>query len=268
MGNVPVGAGCPLVVGGGMCVLESEDLLLEVGATLGETCARLGLGFVLKASFDKANRTALDAYRGPGLQEGLATLARVRERLGVPVLTDVHTPEQVAPVAQVVDMIQVPAFLCRQTDLLVACGRSGRPVNVKKGQFMAPGDMGPVVDKLTGSGATEVMLTERGVSFGYNELVVDMRGFSVLASHGTPVCFDATHAVQRPGGGGTHTTGDRHHVPALARAAVAAGVNAVFMEVHPNPDQALSDGPNSLCLDDVRALLAQLQALDSALQQG
>ncbi len=263
-----MGAGCPLVVVGGMCVLESEDLLVEVGAALGESCARLGLGFVLKASFDKANRTALDAYRGPGIQEGLGILARVKERLQVPVLTDVHTPLQVAPVAQVVDMIQVPAFLCRQTDLLVACAQSGRPVNVKKGQFMAPGDMGPVVDKLTGSGATEVMLTERGVSFGYNELVVDMRGFSVLASHGTPVCFDATHAVQRPGGGGTHSTGDRQHVPALARAAVAAGVDAVFMEVHPNPDRALSDGPNSLYLEEVPALLAQLQALDSVLGQG
>lgn len=268
VGEVSIGGGGPLVLIAGMCVIESEDALLDVGHKLRETCERLGMPFVLKASFDKANRTSLGAYRGPGLEQGLAILERVRGELGVAITTDVHLPSQTHAVADVVDLLQVPAFLCRQTDLLVACAETGLPVNVKKGQFMAPWDMGAVVEKLRTSGCSSVLLTERGTSFGYNELVVDFRSFPELAALGAPVCFDATHAVQKPGGHKTHSGGDRELAPVLARAAVAAGVDALFIEVHETPESALSDGPNSLHLSDVEALLSQLLALDAAVKQG
>ncbi len=268
VGNIAIGGGRPLVLIAGMCVIESEDSLLGVGHKLREICERLGMPLVLKASFDKANRTSLAAYRGPGMEEGLSILERVRSRLGVAITSDVHLPSQASAVAGVVDLLQVPAFLCRQTDLLVACAKTGTPVNVKKGQFMAPWDMGAVVEKLRASGCESILLTERGTSFGYNQLVVDFRSFPELARHGTPVCFDATHAVQAPGGHTTHSGGDRALAPVLARAAVAAGVDALFIEVHETPDLALSDGPNSLYLSDVEALLSQLQSLDAGVPRG
>ncbi|MEE2751634.1 MAG: 3-deoxy-8-phosphooctulonate synthase [Myxococcota bacterium] len=268
VGEVAIGGGRPLVLIAGMCVIESEDALLNVGHRLCEICERLGIPLVLKSSFDKANRTSVDAFRGPGLDEGLAILDRVRARLGVPVTTDVHLPSQAAAVAEVAELLQVPAFLCRQTDLLEACAKTGRPVNVKKGQFQAPWDMGAVVEKLRANDCHSILLTERGTTFGYNELIVDFRSLPELARHGTPVCFDATHAVQKPGGNKTHTGGDRDLAPVLAKAAVAIGVDAIFMEVHETPELALSDGANSLRLSEVEALLSQLVALDALVKRG
>jgi len=268
VGEITIGGGRPLVLVAGMCVIESEESLLKLGHRLCEITERVGIPLVFKASFDKANRTSVSAFRGPGLEEGLAILERVRGRLGVPVTTDVHMPTQAKAVAEVVDLLQVPAFLCRQTDLLLACAETGRPVNVKKGQFLAPWDMGPVVEKLKVQGCQSVMLTERGTTFGYNGLVVDFRSLPEMARHGTPVCFDATHSVQKPGGNKTHTGGDRDLAPVLARAAVAVGVDAVFMEVHETPETALSDGPNSLRLSDVEGLLSELVALDALVKQG
>ncbi|NOY24881.1 MAG: 3-deoxy-8-phosphooctulonate synthase [Oligoflexia bacterium] len=259
---VRVGSGQALTVIAGPCVIEDTQRVLRIARGLAAAADQAGLSLVFKASFDKANRTSLDSYRGPGLDDGLAVLRRVRDEVGLPVTTDVHLLGQVGAVADVVDLIQVPAFLCRQTDLLVACARSGRPVNVKKGQFLAPSDMAHVLTKLRRSGAVGVMLTERGSSFGYNHLVVDMAGLPTMRALGVPVCFDATHSVQRPGGLGERSGGDRRLVPFLARAAVAVGVDAVFMEVHDDPDHALSDGPNMVCLDDVPALLSELAALD------
>ncbi len=224
----------------------------------------LGFTYCFKSSFDKANRTSIDAYRGPGLEEGLAILADVRREVGVPVLTDFHTVEQAAPVAEVVDILQVPAFLCRQTDLLVAAARTGKAVNVKKGQFLAPEDMAPVVGKLEAAGAKEILLTERGTTFGYGNLVVDFRSLPAMRRLGHPVVFDATHSVQRPGGLGKATGGDRTEVPYLARAAVAVGVDGLFLEVHEDPDRALSDGPNQVALDTLASLLASLARLRDA----
>jgi 2-dehydro-3-deoxyphosphooctonate aldolase (KDO 8-P synthase) len=221
--------------------------------------------FVYKSSYDKANRSALDSYRGPGLREGLRILRRVRETLGCPILSDVHLPAEVPDAAEVLDLLQIPAFLCRQTDLVVACARSGRPVNVKKGQFVAPWDMRNVVTKLRASGCDRVLLTERGASFGYNNLVVDFRSLHIMRGLGTPVVFDATHAVQLPGAEGTRSGGERQYVPALARAAVAFGVDALFMEVHPDPDRAPSDGPTMLPLDWLPHVLDEVQAISAAL---
>ncbi|MCB9780148.1 MAG: 3-deoxy-8-phosphooctulonate synthase [Alphaproteobacteria bacterium] len=257
-----LGPGRPLLIIAGPCQLEAPDRVLRIAAGLKRACAAAGLSYVFKASFDKANRTSLGSTRGPGLDEGLALLDRVRTELGVPVTTDVHLPEQAAAVASVVDLLQVPAFLCRQTDLLLACAATGRPVNVKKGQFLAPPGMAHVADKLVQGGAPGVILTERGTTFGHGDLVVDMRGLPLMRELGWPVCFDATHSVQRPAGLGGTTGGDRRLVPFLARAAVAAGVDAVFLEVHDDPDHAPSDGPNMVRLDDAPALLAELAALD------
>ena len=251
-----------LVVIAGPCVIESEERTTRICAALCAMCASLDVRLIFKASFDKANRTSLSSYRGPGMKDGLKVLRRIRQAYGVPITTDVHLPEQAGPVAEAVDLLQVPAFLSRQTDLLVACATTGKPINVKKGQFLAPTDMGPVVAKLIASGAAGVMLTERGSSFGYNNLVVDMRGLPTMRALGVPVCFDATHAVQQPGGMGGSSGGDRTQAPHLARAAVAVGVDAVFMEVHDDPDSALSDGPNMISLDEVPALLERLVALD------
>ena len=242
----------------GPCVIESPELCLEVGARLAEISARLDLPLLFKASFDKANRTSIDSFRGPGLDQGLEALARVRDETGLPIISDVHAPEQAAPAAQVLDVLQIPAFLCRQTDLLTAAGRTGKPVNVKKGQFMAPHGMSPTVAKVKAAGGRTVWLTERGSAFGYNNLVVDMRSIPLMAATGCPVIFDATHSVQLPGGLGSASGGDRAMAPVLARAAVAAGAHGVFLEVHPRPDQALCDGPNSLPLDQLEALLKQL----------
>ena len=245
--------------------MESEAVVTRVCAALRAICAELDLPLIFKSSFDKANRTSASSFRGPGLDRGLELLAGVRARFGVPVTTDVHEPGQCAAVGQAVDLLQVPAFLCRQTDLLEAAAASGVPVNVKKGQFLAPWDMRHAVEKLAGGAKNAgVMLTERGASFGYNNLVVDMRSLSILGDLGVPVCFDATHSVQLPGGQGATSGGQRKHIPALARAALAVGVDALFMEVHDDPDRALSDGPNMVPLASLPALLRQLLAIDAA----
>jgi 2-dehydro-3-deoxyphosphooctonate aldolase (KDO 8-P synthase) len=265
VGSVRIGGGNPLVLIAGPCVIEDEAHLLGVGERLTELCGAAGLPLILKASFDKANRTSHRSYRGPGLERGLETLARVREKLGVPVLSDVHEPAQVPAAAEVLDVLQIPAFLCRQTDLLLAAGRSGRPVNVKKGQFLAPGDMANVVEKVRSTGNAHVMLTERGTSFGYHNLVVDMRGLPIMRELGVPVIFDGTHSVQLPGGAGSASGGQREFVAPLVRAAVAAGCDGLFLEVHPAPDRAPSDGPTMLALDRLPSLLAEVAAIARAL---
>ena len=262
IGSVEIGNSKPLSIIAGPCALESRDHALEMASALKEITAKAGVGFIYKTSFDKANRTSANSVRGLGIELALPIFAEIRERIGVPVLTDVHEREQCAAVAEAADVLQIPAFLCRQTDLLVAAAHTGRVVNVKKGQFLAPWDMKNVVAKVTGAGNPNVLVTERGVSFGYNTLVSDMRALPILASLGAPVVFDATHSVQQPGGQGTSSGGERDMVPVLARAAVAIGVAAVFMETHQDPDSAPSDGPNMLKLKDLPALLAELVEID------
>ncbi len=242
----------------GPCVIESEALCLAIGRSLKKTCAHLGVTYIFKASFDKANRTSAKSFRGPGLEAGLATLARVREKLDVPVLTDFHTEAQAAAAGEVVDILQLPALLCRQTDLIAAAAATGAILNLKKGQFLSPVDMCQVVAKAKSFGARRLLLTDRGTSFGYNNLVADMRAIPIMASEGFPVIFDATHSVQIPGGGGTKSSGEGWLAPVLARAAVAAGAAGVFIETHPNPDRALSDGPNMIPLADMPKVLATL----------
>src|SRR5271163_4334440 len=263
IGKVRFGNKLPLALIAGPCALESRAHAFDMAGALKEMTAKLGIGFVYKTSFDKANRTSAKNARGLGLDTALAIFAELREKLGVPVLTDVHEPDQCAAVAEVVDILQIPAFLCRQTDLLVAAAKTGRAVNVKKGQFVAPWDMANVVEKITGAGNPNVLVTERGASFGYNTLVSDMRALPILArTTGAPVIFDATHSVQQPGGQGTSSGGEREFVPVLARAAVAVGVAGVFIETHEDPDRAPSDGPNMLPLSDMEALLRKLMAFD------
>jgi 2-dehydro-3-deoxyphosphooctonate aldolase (KDO 8-P synthase) len=252
----------PLALIAGPCQLESRDHAFEVAEALKEMTARLGIGLVFKTSFDKANRTSATAHRGIGLEAALPIFAEIREVLGLPVLTDVHDAAQCAPVAEAVDVLQIPAFLCRQTDLLIAAARTGRAVNVKKGQFLAPWDMANVLAKLNDAGNPNVLLTERGASFGYNTLISDMRSLPIMKEMGAPVIFDATHSVQQPGGQGTSSGGQREFVPVLARAAVAVGVAGVFIETHPDPDRAPSDGPNMIALRDMEPLLRQLMAFD------
>ena len=242
----------------GPCVIESEALCLQIGRSLQRTCDKLGVQFIFKASYDKANRTSGKSFRGPGVDEGLATLAKVRAELGVPVLTDVHTEAQAAAAGQVVDILQIPAFLCRQTDLIEAAVRTGKIVNVKKGQFLSPPEMGHVVKKAVAAGARKLLLTERGTTFGYNNLVADMRSIPILQRSGFPVVFDATHSVQLPGGGGDKSAGQREFAPVLARCALAAGADGLFIETHPEPEQALSDGPNMIPLAEMPALLKGL----------
>jgi len=261
-GRVEFGNALPLSIIAGPCQLESRAHALEMASALKEIAAKAGVGLVYKTSFDKANRTSAGGKRGMGLEGSLPIFAEIRESLGLPVLTDVHEREQCAEVASVVDILQIPAFLCRQTDLLVAAAETGKIVNVKKGQFLAPWDMKNVIAKITGAGNPNVLVTERGASFGYNTLVSDMRALPIMAKFGAPVVFDATHSVQQPGGQGTSTGGDREMVPYLARAAVAVGVAAVFMETHQDPDNAPSDGPNMLKLKDVPALLGELVEID------
>ncbi len=256
-----VGPGCPLAVIAGPCVIESFDLCIEIAAQMKALCAELHVPYIFKASFDKANRTSAGSFRGPGLPEGLDILRAVRQQAGVPVLTDVHETGQVAEVAAAVDVLQIPAFLCRQTDLLVEAGRSGRAVNVKKGQFMAPQDMRPAVEKIHATGNRRVLLTERGTTFGYHNLVVDMRGLAIMRRLGVPVVFDATHSVQLPGGQGGSSGGQREFVAPLARAAAAVGIDALFLEVHPEPARARSDGPNSLNFDMARQVLTSVVTL-------
>ena len=262
IGNLTLGNDRPLALIAGPCALESRAHALEMSHALVELTARLGIGLIYKTSFDKANRTSLSSVRGLGLEESLPILAEVRETYGCPVVTDVHEKEQCAPVAEAVDVLQIPAFLCRQTDLLLAAGATGRAVNVKKGQFLAPWDMKNVAAKLASTGNQNIMLCERGASFGYNTLVSDMRSLPILAETGYPVVFDATHSVQQPGGQGGTSGGERKFVPVLARAAVAVGVAAVFMETHQDPDHAPSDGPNMVHLKDMPGLLSELIEFD------
>ena len=267
IGGVTIGGRAPLALIGGPCAIESEPHALMMAERLQAITAAAGVPFVYKSSYDKANRSSVHSYRGPGLKEGLRILGRVKEVTGLAVLSDVHDVSEVGPAAEILDVLQVPAFLCRQTDLLLACARSGRPVNVKKGQFLAPRDMGNVVEKIRSAGSEEILLTERGTSFGYNNLVVDFRGLPIMREFGYPVIFDATHSVQLPGGQGDRSGGERQYVQALARAAVAVGVDALFMEIHEDPDRTLadgrplSDGPNMLRLDDLPRLLAEIAAI-------
>ena len=263
VGKARFGNALPLALIAGPCVLESRAHAFDMAGALKEIAARHGIGFVYKTSFDKANRTSAASARGPGLDNALEVFTDLRDTLGVPVLTDVHEPDQCALIAEVVDILQIPAFLCRQTDLLVAAARTGRAVNVKKGQFLAPWDMANVVDKITGAGNPNVLVTERGVSFGYNTLVSDMRALPTLAATGAPVIFDATHSVQQPGGRGTSSGGQREFVPVLARAAVAVGVAGVFIETHQDPDRAPSDGPNMMPLNEMEPLLERLMEFDA-----
>jgi 2-dehydro-3-deoxyphosphooctonate aldolase (KDO 8-P synthase) len=262
VGSVEIGNAKPLSIIAGPCALESRDHALEMAAALKEVTRRAGVGLIYKTSFDKANRTSANSARGLGLELALPIFAEIRERIGIPVLTDVHEREQCARTAEAADVLQIPAFLCRQTDLLVAAAETGRAINVKKGQFLAPWDMKNVIAKVTGAGNPNVLATERGVSFGYNTLVSDMRALPILAQLGAPVVFDATHSVQQPGGQGTVSGGERDMVPVLARAAVAVGVAAVFMETHQDPDKAPSDGPNMMKLKDLPELLAELVEID------
>jgi 2-dehydro-3-deoxyphosphooctonate aldolase (KDO 8-P synthase) len=262
IGAITVANAAPIMVFAGPCQMESRDHAIEMAAALKEIAGRLGLGLVYKSSFDKANRTSLTGKRGIGLDKALPVFAEIRESLGLPVVTDVHEAAQCALVAEAVDVLQIPAFLCRQTDLLIAAARTGKVVKVKKGQFLAPWDMRNVVDKVVGSGNPNVLVTERGASFGYNTLVADMRALPIMAETGAPVIFDATHAVQQPGGQGTASGGDRRFVPVLARAAVAVGVAGLFIETHDDPDRAPSDGPNMVRLDRFEALMRELMAID------
>jgi 2-dehydro-3-deoxyphosphooctonate aldolase (KDO 8-P synthase) len=272
VGPVVIGGGHPLVLIGGPCAIENEKHALMTAERLAEIAAGQGIPFVYKSSYDKANRSSLDGYRGPGLRDGLRILRRVREAVGVPVLADVHQVEEVGPAAEVLDVLQIPAFLCRQTDLVVAVARAGKPVNVKKGQFLAPADMRNVVEKIRAAGNEQILLTERGTTFGYHNLVVDMRSLVQMRELGVPVVFDATHSVQLPGAGGTRSGGERRYVPALARAAVAVGIDALFMEMHEEPDRTLpdgrplSDGPNMLRIDDLPELLDQVRAIRAAVK--
>ncbi|MEO0757648.1 MAG: 3-deoxy-8-phosphooctulonate synthase [Cyanobacteria bacterium J06648_16] len=263
--TLTIGDGQPLALISGPCVIESEDFTLKMASEIRKICDRLGIAYIFKSSFDKANRTSVQSFRGQAMDTGLKILQRVKDEVGVPVLTDIHESYQAAPVAEVVDVLQIPAFLCRQTDLLLAAAATGRAINVKKGQFLAPWDMKNVVNKLISGGAENLLLTERGTSFGYNTLVVDFRGLPQMRALGYPVVFDATHSVQMPGGQGTKSGGQREFVPYLARAATAIGVDALFMEVHENPDQALSDGPNMVPLHQLEPLLKQILAMRDAL---
>jgi len=262
-----IGGGAPLALIAGPCAIESQQHALEMAAALREVTAAAGVPFIYKSSYDKANRTSVDGYRGPGLAAGLSVLERVRQDVGVPVLSDVHDVEQVRAGAEVLDVLQIPAFLCRQTDLLLAAGRTGKPVNIKKGQFLAPWDMQHVARKVDSTANPRILLTERGASFGYNNLVADMRSLAIMRAFGYPVVFDATHSVQLPGGAGGASSGQREFVPALTRAAVGVGIDALFIEVHADPDRAPSDGPNMLKLADLPALLRQVVAIDAIVRQ-
>jgi len=259
--DIHIGKSHPLLIIAGPCVIENYQSAFDIAASLKKLTQSLGLNFIFKASFDKANRTSINAYRGPGLKEGLEVLGRIKKKLGIRILSDVHRISEVSQAAAVLDVIQVPAFLCRQTDFIVAVSKTGCSVNIKKGQFMAPMDMRNVVEKVRSTGNHDILLTERGATFGYNNLVVDFRGINMMQQTGCPVIFDATHSVQLPGGAGESSGGQREYAPVLAKAAVAAGVDGVFMETHPDPDNALCDGPNSLYLDSMEGLLKTLKKI-------
>ncbi|SFL61859.1 3-deoxy-8-phosphooctulonate synthase [Pelosinus propionicus] len=267
IGSITVGAKNPIVLIAGPCVIEGLDRTLKIGKAIKEITTRLGIPYIFKASFDKANRSSYSSFRGPGLTEGLAMLSHIKKELDVPVVSDIHSSEQVSPAAEVLDILQIPAFLCRQTDLLNDAAKTGKVINVKKGQFLAPNDMKNVVAKIREAGNENILLTERGASFGYNNLVADMRSLPIMRSFGYPIVFDATHSVQLPGGAGTTSSGQREFVPYLTRAAVAVGVDALFMEVHDNPAEALSDGPNMLYIEQLEELLKDVQALDHVVRK-
>ena len=265
VGEIAIGKGNPLVLIAGPCVIETFDATIETAAFLKDLTDELQIPFIFKTSYDKANRTSLGSYRGPGMSKGLEIISSIKDKLGVRVISDVHRFHEIAPAAQILDIIQVPAFLCRQTDFILAISEAGKPVNIKKGQFLAPWDVGHVIEKVVSTGNRQVLLTERGTTFGYNNLVVDLRGLAIMRDMGWPVIFDATHSVQLPGGAGKTSGGQREFVPSVARAAVAAGVDGIFIEVHKDPECALCDGPNSLPLHSVRPLLEQLKAIRNAL---
>jgi 2-dehydro-3-deoxyphosphooctonate aldolase (KDO 8-P synthase) len=262
-GDVVIGRGAPLVLISGPCVIESYETTREIAGILKEITTRLEMPLIFKASYDKANRTSATAFRGPGLNDGLRVLKEIKEEFGIPILSDIHRISEIPAAARILDIIQIPAFLCRQTDVIIEVAKTGKPVNIKKGQFLAPWDMANVVEKITSAGNRRILITERGTIFGYNNLVVDFRGFMIMRKIGYPVIFDATHSVQLPGGAGTSSGGQREYAPVLARAAAAAGVDGIFMEVHSNPDKALCDGPNSLKLDTIYELLFQLKSIHS-----
>ena len=268
--NFNVGIDQPLFLIAGPCVIESEDMTLRVAEELKNVCIKLGVPFIFKSSFDKANRSSNSTFRGFGMEEGLRILEKVKAQFDLPVLTDIHTTDQVKPVSEIVDVLQTPAFLCRQTDFITAVAKSGRPVNIKKGQFLAPGDMTQVVNKAKEANGNKdnIMVCERGVSFGYNTLVSDMRSLSIMRETNCPVVFDATHSVQQPGGKGDRSGGQSEYVPLLARAAVASGISGVFMETHPNPKEALSDGPNAVPLAHMSGLLRMLKDIDELVKSG
>ncbi|MCH7911988.1 MAG: 3-deoxy-8-phosphooctulonate synthase [Deltaproteobacteria bacterium] len=268
VGGFEIGAGKSLALIAGPCVIEGREAALRHASLIREVTDRVGIPYIYKSSYDKANRSSLESYRGPGIKRGLEILAEVKEKIGVPLLTDVHEKEQVSLVQEVVDVIQIPAFLCRQTDFVIAVAQSGRVINVKKGQFLAPWDMRNVIEKIVSTGNEQVMVTERGFSFGYNHLISDMRSLVVMRELGYPVVFDATHSLQLPGGLGKASGGERQFIGALARAGVAVGIDAIFMEVHENPDLALSDGPNSLSLRDLEGLLKRLKEIDGIVKDG
>jgi 2-dehydro-3-deoxyphosphooctonate aldolase (KDO 8-P synthase) len=263
IGNITAGGNNPPLIIAGPCVIENEEIIFHTAQRLKEICLSVGLPFVFKSSFDKANRTSVTSFRGPGIEKGLRLLAEVKSRVAVPVISDIHSIEQIRPAAEILDIIQIPAFLCRQTDLLVAASNTGKPVSVKKGQFLAPWDVQNIIGKFTSTGNEKLMLTERGTTFGYNNLVVDFRSFPIMRSFGYPVIFDVTHSLQLPGGQGGCSGGQREYAGTLARAAAAAGVDGFFMEVHPDPDIALCDGPNMIPLDEVEKLLRDIKKISS-----
>jgi 2-dehydro-3-deoxyphosphooctonate aldolase (KDO 8-P synthase) len=267
IGEITIGGGAPLVLIAGPCVIEGEEFTLSVATRLQEVSRELSIPLIFKASYDKANRTSISSDRGPGLEEGLKILQRVKEEVGLPIISDVHQVSEVPRAAETLDVIQIPAFLCRQTDLVVEAAKTGKPINIKKGQFLAPWDMAHVVEKIISTGNEQILLTERGTSFGYNNLVSDMKALPIMRGLGYPVVFDATHSVQLPGGAGKTSGGDREFIPSLSRAAVGAGVDGVFLEVHPEPELALSDGANSLELDALSLLLKQLMAIDRIVKE-
>jgi len=267
IGEITIGGNAPLVLIAGPCVIEGEAFTLSLATSLQEVSRELGIPLIFKASYDKANRTSISSARGPGLEEGLRILQRVKEEVGLPVISDVHQVSEVSRASEILDVIQIPAFLCRQTDLVVEAARAGKPINVKKGQFLAPWDMAHVVEKIVSTGNEQILLTERGTSFGYNNLVSDMKSLPIMRGLGYPVIFDATHSVQLPGGAGKASGGDREFIPTLSKAAVGAGVDGVFLEVHPEPERALSDGANSLALDALFPLLKQLKAIDRIVKE-
>jgi 2-dehydro-3-deoxyphosphooctonate aldolase (KDO 8-P synthase) len=266
-GDILIGQGSPLVLISGPCVIEDYKTTFEIASFLKELTQKLDIPFIFKASYDKANRTSINSFRGPGITEGLKILESIKAELGVTILSDIHSISEIADAALVLDIIQIPAFLCRQTDLIVEAARAGKPLNIKKGQFLAPWDITNVVEKVTSTGNHQILITERGTMFGYNNLVVDFRGIKIIQDSGCPVIFDATHSIQLPGGAGTSSGGQREFAPILACAAVAAGADGIFMEVHTDPDKALCDGPNSLKLDNLHELFSQLKAIKAVQQK-